>query len=172
MKGPWLTFVACSCAVMLLLAGCAVPRTLWPQKDLPRAELPGTLEGYVVLVASRSSDFKEALVAELGEALGSAGVTQVTVGVDDLKEIDAADYDAIVVISKCIASGLDPKVRSFLDRQNEQTNIIAVTTSGDGGWLPNMEDREFDALSSASRMTDVDALAEDVLAKVNACLQD
>ena len=89
-----------------------------------------------------------------------------------LFSICSTDYDAVVVISRCIAWGLDPDVRAFLDRHNTCSNIIAVTTSGDGGWLPDMEGREFDAISSASRMVDLDALAEDVLEKINVCLQN
>ncbi len=163
--------LACSYGVALLLCGCAVPRLMWPQKDLPCGESPGMAGGHVVLVASRSSEFKKALVNKLGNALASARVTQRTIGVDDLKEIDAAEYDAVVVISTCIAWGLDPDVQVFLKRQKEHANIILVTTSGDGGWLPDTGSRDIDAISSASKMTNVDAVARDVMAGINSGLE-
>lgn len=156
--------------MLVLLAGCAVPQRLWPQKDLPRSETLGTTKGHVVLVASRSSEFKMELVQKLHDALSSAGMTQKTVGVDDLKKSNAAHYDAVVVINTCIAWGLDHDVQVFLDRQKKYANIILVTTSGDGGWLPEKSGRDFDAISSASKMTTVDAVARDVMARINSRL--
>ncbi len=162
--------LACSYGVALLLCGCSVPRLMWPQKDLPSSESPGMTGGHVVLVASRSSEFKKALVNKLSNALISGRITQRTIGVDNLKEIDAAEYDAVVVISTCIAWGLDPEVQLFLNRQEKHADIILVTTSGDAGWLPNTGNSDIDAISSASKMTNVDAVARDVMAGINSRL--
>jgi len=157
------------CAVCLPLFGCAVPQLL-PQKDLPPTERIGPTGGRVVLVASRSSEFKRTLVEKLVEAVVSSGMAQKTVGVGDLKEIDPSGYDVIVVISTCLAWGLDRDVQTFLNRQEKHANIILVTTSGDGGWLPDRNGREFDAVSSASKMTAVDAVVRDVLTRIAARL--
>jgi hypothetical protein len=163
----------CVCSAMLpLFFGCAVPQLLWPQKDLPPSETIGATDGHVVLVASRSSEFKKRLVEKLRDALISAGITQKIIGVDDLKKINAADYDAVVVINTCIGWGLDHDVRVFLNRQREHANIILVTTSGDGGWLPDKGGRDFDAISSASKMTTVDAVVKDLLARINSRLHN
>jgi hypothetical protein len=60
------------------------------------------------------------------------------------------DYAAVVVINSCLAWGLDKDVSHFLDRQNTTANIILLTTSGDGLWLPDKRGRDFDAISGAS----------------------
>lgn len=158
--------------MLLLFSGCAVPRVLWPQKDLPPSETVGIADGYVVLVASRNSEFKKALVDKLTGAIVAEGLAEKTVGVGDLKEIDAAVYDAVVVISTCLAWGLDRDVKAFLDRQKNHANIILVTTSGEGDWLPDKGEWDFDAISSASRLTSVDGIVRDVMGKIKRRLDD
>jgi hypothetical protein len=158
--------------MLLLLIGCAVRQLLLPQKDLSPSETIGAMDGHVVLVASRSSEFKKTLVEKLIEAVVSAGMAQKTVGVGDLKEIDPSEYDVIVVISSCHAWGLERDVQTFLNRQKKHANIILVTTSGKGGWLPDKGGRDFDAISSASKMTTVDGVVRDVLAKINSRLHN
>jgi hypothetical protein len=152
--------------VLLLLSGCAAPRALWPQKDLPISETVGTTGEHVVLVASRSSEFKITLVAKLTKAIVSAGMAEKTVGVGDLKGVDASGYHAVVVISNCLAWGLDHEVQEFLDRQETHANIILVTTSGDGDWLPERDGRDFDAISSASRLSSADGIVRDVMVTI------
>jgi hypothetical protein len=49
--------------------------------------------------------------------------------------------------------------------------MIVLTTSGDGDWLPKMEGRNFDAISSASKQANVDAVAGTIIAKVERLLQ-
>lgn len=162
----------CKCgAMLLLLFGCALPQTLWPQKDLPSSETIGVKGGHTVLVASRSSDFKKALVQKLKEAITSAGLAEKTVGVGDLKQIDTSEYNAIVVISMCLGWGLDQDVQTFLSRQKKNANIILVTTSASGNWLPPKEERrDIDAISSASKLTTADAVVRDVMARINSRL--
>lgn len=156
--------------VVLMFNGCAVPRVLWPQEDLPSSQSMGKPGGPTVIVASRNSAFKKALVKELSQTMQSMGVTQRTIGVSGLENIDASQYDAVVVISSCIAWGLEREVQLFLERQNKNSNIILVTTSGEGGWLPNNIDHDIDAISSASTLTTVDAVTRDVIAQINSRL--
>lgn len=158
--------------MLLLLSGCAVPRVLWLQKDLPPSETVGVADGPVVLVASRSSEFKKALVEKLTGAIVSEGLAEKTVGVGDLKGIVTAEYGAVVVISTCRAWGLERDVQTFLDRQKTHANIILVTTSGGGDWLPDKGGRDIDAISSASRLTSVEGIARDVLGKIKRRLGD
>jgi len=167
----WNAALVCVCgAMLLLLFGCALPQLLSTQKDLPPSETIGPTDGHVVLVASRSSEFKKTLVEKLIEAVVSAGMAQKTVGVGDLKEIEASEYDVIVVISTCLGWELDRDVQTFLNRQEKHTNIILVTTSASGGWLPDKGGRDFDAISSASKMTTADVVVRDVLSRINSRL--
>lgn len=166
MRRQWNAALFFLCGAMpLFLFGCAVSHLL--QKDLPRSETIGAKGAPVVLVASRSSEYKKRLVEKLTESVAHEGMAQKTVGVSDLKEIEPSEYDVIVVISTCFAWGLDRDVEAFLDRQEKHANIVLVTTSGDGGWLPDKSGRDFDAVSSASRMTTVDVVVREVLARIN-----
>jgi len=163
----------CVCgAILIMLFACAMAQRMSPQKDLPPSETLGATDGHVVLVASRSSEFKTALVEKLIEAVVSEGLAVKTVGVGDLKEIDPSWYDVIVVISNCVAWGLEQDAQLFLDRQKQHSNIILVTTSGEGGWLPDKGDRDLDAISSASKMTAMDGVVRDVMAKINVRLHN
>jgi hypothetical protein len=173
MRRQWNAALLCVCGTMLfLLFACALPQLMSPRKDLPPSEMIGKTGGNVVLVASRSSEFKKALVEKLIEEVVSAGMAQKTVGVGDLNKINPSEYDVIVVISNCVAWGLERDVQMFLNRQNKHASIVLVTTSGNGGWLPDKGDRDFDAISSASKMTTVDVVVRDVLAKINARLHN
>lgn len=159
--------LACLSGLLLLLNGCAVPRTLWPQEDLPSSELTGKPGAPTVLLASRNSEFKRALVRELSQALASVGVSQRTIGVGDLNQISLDPYNAVVVISPCIAWGLERDVQVFLERQQKNSKIILVATSGDGGWLPDNRVHDVDAISSASVLTTVEAVARDVMIQIS-----
>jgi hypothetical protein len=92
------------------------------------------------------------------------------VGVEDLKEVDARSYAAVVVINTCLAWGLDHDVEAFLNRQEATANIILLTTSGDGSWLPAKRGRDFDAISGASVTTNVNAVAGDLMARIQSRL--
>jgi hypothetical protein len=75
-------------------------------------------------------------------------------------------YSVIVVISTCLAWGLDADVRQFLDRRKTAGNVLLLTTSADGSWLPDKDDRDFDAISGASVKENVPDMARNLLAKI------
>ena len=63
------------------------------------------------------------------------------------------------------------KLQTFLDREKTATNIIVLTTSGKGAWLPDKGGRDFDAISAASKTTSVDTVARDVMVKIQSQLR-
>ncbi len=151
------------CAVVTLMAAsCAMPRAFWPQKDVSQTQMAAADRAPVVLMASRSSAFKEALVKKLSADLAAREIGVKIVGIGDLKDIRAEDYDAVVLINTCLAWGLDNEVQAFVDRYPRNERMIVVTTSGEGSWLPPKEDSAYDAISSASNLTRVDAVAREV----------
>jgi hypothetical protein len=147
-----------------------VPQRFWPQEDIPASGPSGTSATVGVLIASRNSEYKKLLVADLQQRLSAAGIQQKTVGVEDLKKVDARSYAAVVVINTCLAWGLDHDVEVFLDRQEATANIILLTTSGDGSWLPAKRGRDFDAISGASVTTNANAVAGDLMARIQSRL--
>ena len=159
-------FTCCCVGLLFVIGGCSIPQRFWPQKDVVRSETAGSDGGQVVLIASRRSDFKDLLVAKLHEELSAAGVTQKTIGVDELAHVNSADYTAVIVINTCLAWGLDYDVQAFLNSQKTDANIILLTTSGNGAWLPDKGEKDFDAISAASKMTNVDAVVRDVMGSI------
>ncbi len=166
-----LLYVLC-CSLICMQLGCALPRLLWPQEDIAPSEVTGPAAAQRVLVASRNSEFKDALVARLKEALQSDGASIRIVGIEQLDAVNAADYSAVVLIGTCIAWGLDPDIQAFLDRHAQQEDMIVVTTSGNGKWLPEKKDRDFDAVAAASTMVTVDSVANDVITRIRVRLHE
>jgi hypothetical protein len=156
----------CCVTLMSLLLGCTAPQRFWPQKDIIGSETAVMNGKEVVLIASRNSDFKKQLVDKIHDQLVLEGFSQKTIGIKSLQEIEASDYAAVVVISTCLAWGLDYDVQAFLERQKRYKNIILVTTSGDGVWLPEKGSRDFDAISAASEMTSLDSVTRNVMVRI------
>ena len=151
---------------LLLLTGCALPQHFWPQKDIVGSDV-GTIPGQPeVLIASRSSEYKKQLVAELQKRLSTAKISHKTIGIKQLDKVDPTGYAAVVIINTCLAWGLDNEVSTFLDSRKRAENIILLTTSGEGSWLPDKHGLEFDAISGASLKTNISAVARDLMERI------
>ena len=131
----------------------------------------GTDEGIIhgekmVLIASRSSEYKLGLLAELQKQLAAAQISHKAIGVKQLDKVDANDYAAVIVINTCLAWGLDQDVINFLDRQKTTAKIVLLTTSGDGLWLPDKRGYDFDAISGASIKANMSDVAQDLMERI------
>ena len=154
------------CVSGLLLTGCAAPQRFWPQKDLMGPDVIDRPGENTVLIASRSTEYKKQLVGALQKQLSAAHIPHSTIGIKQLEKVDLTDYAVVVIINTCIAWGLDHDVSTFLDRQETTANIILLTTSGEGSWLPDKQGRDFDAISGASVKENVGDVARDLLATI------
>ena len=149
-----------------MLVGCALPQHYWPQKDIA-ASVENTIPGKpTVLIASRASEYKKQLVAELQKKLSAARISHIIVGIQPLNKIDPTDYAVIVVINTCLAWGLDDEVSNFLNRQQTSGMVILLTTSGKGSWLPDKAGRDFDAISGASVKENVHDAARGLMERI------
>lgn len=162
-----LSFLLC-----LMLLNCAVPRLVWPQKDVQSQEMNDPSLEKTVLVASRSSTFKDAIVERIQKAFAGQPVYMKFIGLDQLDDEDGDAYTAVVMINTCIAWGLDRHVGRFLDRHESHGHMIVLTTSGDSHWVPDMKGRDFDAIAAASTEADVDTVAAKIISKIQAVLQN
>lgn len=151
---------------LLLLTGCAVPQRFWPQKDIVGSDVGARPGERTVLIASHSSEYKKQLVAELQKQLFAAQISHKTIGVKHLEKIDTTGYAAVVVINTCLAWGLDHDVSTFLDSRKTTANIILLTTSSIGSWLPDKRERDFDAISGASVKANVGDVARDLMERI------
>ncbi len=153
---------------LFLLSGCAAPQRFWPQKDIVGSDAGAIPGEHTVLIMSRDTEFKRLLVAELQKRLSAAQISHKTIGIKQLEKVDSTGYGAVVVINTCLAWGLDHDVRTFLDSQKTTANIILLTTSGEGSWLPDKGGRDFDAMSGASVKANVGNVAQELMERVQA----
>ena len=151
---------------------CSAPHLFYPQKDIEISELNKPSLEKKVLIASRRSDFKNSIVSSIREAFKDKPVYMKFIGLDQLRKEDATDYSAVVLINTCMAWSMDRNVNGFVKRHGDQSNMIVLTTSGDGNWMPKMKERNFDAISSASEEHKIEEVAEKIINKVNSLLQD
>lgn len=150
---------------------CSVPHRVLPHKDIQPSELNQSTLDKKVLVASRSSEFKQAIVDKIREAFQEKAVYVKFIGLGEIEKEKAEHYDAIVMINTCMSWDMDRSVHGFLDRYKDHNNMIVLTTSGDGNWLPKMKGRNFDAISSASKMANVDEVAGNIIMKIGRLIE-
>jgi hypothetical protein len=156
---------------IMQLSCFSVPHLFWPQKDIQPHELHEPSLGKKALVASRSSEFKDAVVEKIKSAFKDESVYVKFIGLEQLEKENGAEYSAVVLINTCMSWDMDRNVKAFLKRHKEQSNIIVLTTSGSGGWLPKMKGHNFDAISSASQEDKVDVVADEIITKVRLLIQ-
>jgi hypothetical protein len=166
-----LCFWSCILSGLLLLTGCAVPQRFWPQHDIVGSDVSAIPGKPTVLIASRDTEYKRQLVAHLQELLSDAQVSHKTIGIEQLHKVDETGYAAVVVINTCLAWGLDHDVSTFLDSRKTTANLILLTTSGEGSWLPDMRGRDFDAMSGASVKANIGYVAQELMARVQTKLE-
>jgi hypothetical protein len=154
----------------LLQVSCAVPRMIWPQKNIMALELNSPSLEKHVLVAARSSEFKDAVVRKIRDSFMGVPVYVKFIGMEDLQVEKAERYNAVILINTCMAWGFDRNVDAFLSKSRDQRGIIVLTTAGDANWKPDMKGRSFDAITTASIETDVDKVAGEIMSRVNALL--
>ncbi len=158
---------------MLLLEGCSLPHRMTSKEDVVSREWNDQTMEKRVLIASRSSDFKEEVVERIEEGLRDDDRLYVKViGVEDLEQEDVAPYQAVVLVNTCIAWKMDPKIEAFLENQENTDCMIVLTTSGNGEWMPRKNEMEFDAVTSASEEYDPQAVANQVVEKVKRLLRE
>ena len=167
---PILVLVMVPIAIALLTTGCALPRKVWPQKDITAIKAEGTAGKPTLLLASRDSEFKADLVKKISAAMAQEDVAVDIVGIEDLADIDTGQYAAAVAISTCMAWGIDPLVRDFIERYPDRRRILLVITSN-SEWLPKEEDTDIDAISSASELADSDLVSRRAVMYIREKLQ-
>jgi len=161
-----LFFLLMFCISISILRCVSVPHMVLPQKDISSSELNDAILDRKILVAARSSAFKEAIISQIQKAYQDKPAYIKFIGLSDLKKEDASAYDTVVLMNKCMSWDLDRNVKEFLKRHKDHRHVIILTTSGAGDWRPKMNDREFDVITSASTIARVDEVARELIAKM------
>lgn len=142
------------------------PQLFWPQKDMDSSSVNQPALAKKVLVASRAGDYKRALVEKIKEGLKGDSVYIKCIGLSRLKFEDASAYRAIVLINTCMAWDWDRNIHQFLKGKKNAANVIVLTTSASGKWLPKRNPAGVDAIASASRKADPSPVAADIIKKI------
>ena len=146
---------------MLVLAGCASQVEVIERGDRNC--------GKRVLIATRQSAFKDAVVAGIVEELDKDSCYVKVIELKELTEESIAYYSALVVVTSCKIGRLNRHARKFFKHlpEKDEGKIILLTTIGQK-YDSKME--QVDAITSASEMEKAGVVSESIVGKVRALL--
>ncbi|MFC1800213.1 tetratricopeptide repeat protein [Candidatus Eisenbacteria bacterium] len=136
-------------AAGLVLAALAVYVILYYPRTAEPFEITAPDPARRVLIATQGSDFKNTLTRALCDSLRQSSVYIRGIDVGDLAEVNAEDWDRILIVNSFII-WLNKDVDRFIARAKAPEKILVFVTSGGADWLPQPESA-VDALTSASR---------------------
>ena len=142
------------------------PQLFWPQRDMDSSSVNLPALAKKILIASRDSDYKRALAEKIKQAFKGDSVYVKCVGLTKLKNEDASAYRAIVLINTCMGWDWDKNINAFLKGKTDAANVIVLTTSASGKWLPKKNAAHVDAIAGASRKSDPGPVADDIIKKI------
>jgi hypothetical protein len=146
------------------------PQHFWPQKDMDSSSVNDSTLGKKVLIASRDSDYKRALVGKIKAAFLEDSVYVKCIGLKKLRKTDTRGYQAIVLLNTCLGWDWDIRVNAFLRGKTNASNVIVITTSSKGQWKPRRNRAGVDAVGTASETSGVEKLATEIAGKVRRIL--
>lgn len=107
-----------------------------------------------VLIATQGSEFKNAAVKNVIDAMASEPLYFKVIDVSLLGTISEDDWDAIVILHTWEYSRPPSSVEDFVGKSNRRNKIMVVTTSGSGAKLDGV-----DGISSASKVSEQETVA-------------
>jgi hypothetical protein len=122
-----------------------------------------------VLIVTQGSSFKNALVSRITEELGKKSIYVNVIDVSALPEINEDDWHALVLITACQSDEMPAEVNAYLASTCASDRLTLLVTSGFGKWQP--EGVRLDSISSASKKSQVEPLATEILTRVERILR-
>jgi len=116
-----------------------------------------------LLIATQGSDFKNAVVTDVIEALKSEPVSIKVIDVSGLASINVDDWNAIVLLHTWESRKPQADAEQFIERHRERNKIIVLTTSGEG----DLKMDGVDALTSASVMSEVSMHVSKIVQRID-----
>ena len=123
-----------------------------------------------VLIATETSRFKDAVVAQVAETLHQEGHAVTTIKLERLATEPIRNYQAIVLINTCRAWRPSSEVRDCLKQASDadKKRLVVLTTANSGEC--NLGITGVDAISAASKRTGISNISQVVSDKVRARL--
>jgi hypothetical protein len=123
-----------------------------------------------LLIAMRGSEFKDKVLSNIINEFEKEHLFIEIIDLENLAEKSSRDYDAVVIMNEYKMFQIDERVRQFINGidEDEQKKVVLLTTAGS----PDMigEDFKVDAISSASKIIEADALSNRIIQRVTSIL--
>ena len=152
--------------VVLLLAFITWDTLRYSMEPANSFEVNTPQSGPRVLIATQGSAFKDAVVAGVIDHLRTRSAYVKVVDVSALPNIKERDWNAIVVIHTLEMNRPPPEAQAFVDRMGGGNRAVVLSTSGGG----DFKMQGIDAISSASKVSDVPMHVAQITARLDAIL--
>ncbi|MEJ2627280.1 MAG: hypothetical protein P8078_01795, partial [bacterium] len=144
MKIKLILIIIIALCFSLLHFSCTIPRLIWSQKDIQSFTINQLSLPNKILIASHRSKFKQGIIDNIKNSLQNEPVYIKFIGIKNLNQQDINQYKAVLIMTSCIAWGINSNITSFLKNNKNNKNIIILTTSADGEWTPHIEGHQYD----------------------------
>ena len=118
-----------------------------------------------LLIAKRESEFKNAVAEKVKLEIEKANVTVELIGIKLLKKKNVDDFDAVIIINEVRAWHLNRHTKNFL-RKLDTTQIEKVIMVSTAATDWKIKEKDIDAVTVASEMSNVNSVAKDIVKKV------
>jgi hypothetical protein len=119
-----------------------------------------------ILIATQGSEFKDSVVRQVVSTLKAKSVYIKVIDVSDLPGVKEADWTAIVILHTWENWKPQKDVKLFIEQINDKQRLIVLATSGQG----NYRIEGIDAITSASKLTEVASKSEEITKRVERLL--
>ncbi len=138
----------------------------YPTENLNSFEINSPVLEHKIVIATQLSEFKNAVLLEILNQLRRQQVFIKVIDVTELDSINEQDWDAVVIIHTWENWAPPPRVTTWFDTDRKLEKVVVLTTSGNAQYkMPGIN-----AITSASRMSNVDSIAAEIVVQTNLIL--
>ena len=121
---------------------------------------------YKLLIATQGSAYKRALVDGIIEKIKDRQIAIEVIDVSALTDVEVKEWTAVVILHTWESWRPQQDAMKFVHRNQEATNTIVLSTSGQG----DLKIKGVDAITSASNLEDVDKDVAEIIRRVDLLL--
>ena len=158
----WFFIIICS-LILLIFISLISFKLVFSQRKITAFELNAPSIKNHILIASQGSKFKNKLNEILLDEFKTKNVYIKVIDVSLLKNINPSDWKSIIIINTIEARKMEKNVAKFIKENYSSNNIILIITSGSG----NFKLKDFDAISTASNMKNIENIKKQIINKIN-----
>ena len=123
-----------------------------------------------ILIAVYHTRFKDSVVSVISETLKRDGYSLTIIDIKDLNSDTIDNFHLAIMITWRRVFRLSSRARKVLKKLKEKDKVIMLVTAKKEEW--EYGDREIDAITCASKVENVDEIADVVVKKVRAHLDE